>query len=69
MIPLAIKPTMPKASTKKRTNVPVLPAFDFQAISPMMNNMKMMKAATPQVEKKSAICSSLNPNTVPPSIA
>ena len=69
MTDLAMKPSIPKASTKKSTKVPILPAFDFQAISPMMNNMKMMKAATPQVEKKSAICSSLNPNTVPPSIA
>ena len=40
-----MKPTMPKASTKKSTKVPVLPAFDFQAISPMMKSMKMMKAA------------------------
>src|SRR5574343_1488938 len=36
MTDLAMKPTMPKASTKNRIKVPVLPAFDFQAISPMM---------------------------------
>ena len=68
MIAFAMKPTMPKARTKNSTKVPVLPAFDLNAISPMMKSMKMMKAPTPQVEKKSAICSSLNPNTVPPSI-
>ena len=69
MIPLAIKPTMPKASTKKRTNVPVLPAFDFQAISPMIKSMNMMKNPTPQVEPKSASCSSVKPNRVLGSIA
>lgn len=68
MTDLAMKPTIPKASTKKSTKVPVFPAFDFQAISPMMNSMKRMKAPTPQVEKKSAICSSFIPKMVPPSI-
>ena len=69
MTDLATKPTIPKASTKKSTKVPVLPAFDFQAISPIMNSMKIMKAATPQVEPKSAICSSVKPNRVPLSTA
>ena len=36
---LATKPTMPKASPKKMTNVPNFPAFDSQARWPMMNSI------------------------------
>jgi hypothetical protein len=62
MMVLAMKPTMPKDSTKNNMMVPVFPAFAFQAISPMMKSMKSMNAPTPKVMPKSEICSSVSPN-------
>ena len=62
MIVLAMKPSMPNDKTKNSMSVPVLPAFYFQAISPMMNSMNSMKAPIPKVMPNSEICSSVSPN-------
>jgi hypothetical protein len=51
---LAMKPRMPKASTKNRMKVPKRPAFESRASFQMMNSMNAMKAPTPQVMPNSA---------------
>src|SRR5690606_19093473 len=42
MIVFAMKPSMPKASTKNSTKVPRRPAFDSRASCQMMNSMNRM---------------------------